>query len=362
MNVFRLFSDSADFSESNGDGWTAINELLIQSSANEIVIPSLQMWGAEIKNHTLGDAYARIGNYAFDFCQEVVVDLTLDLVGGKGFEARTNGCGYTLLMNLIARTRYTTASIKALLRRNPDLHATGTEIDIFPGEQSPTSLAILSSRAFFDWRAALDSVGVDLEVFVRRELEKGPLLKAGWTPETLLALFQHPHRWMGDSWYWEKCSDCLGEFDDLFVQPYWLDLLERYRIDKNPDILLETLSPLSDKARLAVEDRLSEEKDWYPNDVHYDPDIIGNEKDGFYVGPNSQKNWEDMEYPVFLATQARYELMWGEFICVECWLHYKETGVRKNPDVLEKDSEEDSEDIDDVSQHEYSPFLFNLDH
>ena len=175
---------------------------------------------------------------------------------------------------------------------------------------------MLSSKASFDWRADLDWGGVDFEVFVKRELEKGPLLKAGWTPETLLALFQHPHHWMGICQMRNVCKDCALSLRGLCVQPCWLDLLKRHRVERNPKILLETISPLSDKA---IRRTLSEEEEISKADtkpyIADDLDIITDEKDSFYASPDSRKIWEDLEYHTPGAIQSRYELLWGEFMC-----------------------------------------------
>ena len=45
-----------------------------------------------------------------------------------------------------------------------------------------------------------------------------------------------------------------------------------------------------------------------------------------------------------------------EMVCFRCWDHYKHCGRRWTPD----DVEEKSTDIEDSSDNEYSPFLFNF--
>ena len=71
------------------------------------------------------------------------------------------------------------------------------------------------------------------------------------------------------------CKDCALPLRGLYVQPYWLDLLERHRVKGNPEILLETISPLSDQAMRRTS---SEEEETFKADtktfVAYDPDII----------------------------------------------------------------------------------------
>jgi hypothetical protein len=71
----------------------------------------------------------------------------------------------------------------------PSLHLTGKEETWSPLQETPTSLAMYSLWAFVLWRSHLEGVGIDISTFVREELEQSHLLDAGWTEQTLLALF-----------------------------------------------------------------------------------------------------------------------------------------------------------------------------
>ena len=250
------------------------------SVRSTLLLRVLQLWGVEINTNDLEDQYAELSFCAFEeLVGEEVGDFLLNMMGKKGIDAHSHGYGYTSLQYEIAIGGVFT---KAVLRWNPDLNASVVDTDFSPYEESPTSLAMYSSWTFVDWRTELGYIGVDFEGFVERELDRGPLLKAGWTSETLLALFQTQYQWecefLSPS-FW--CSDCSGELIEISVQPCWLQLLERYKRGKDPQILSESVLHLGDKANKTVscslESREMMNKDLLANNVSYDGDIVGNE-------------------------------------------------------------------------------------
>lgn len=57
-------------------------------------------------------------------------------------------------------------------------------------DNTPTSLMMRYSRAFFTFREMLRDLDIDLSNFVQEELQQKPLVEAGWTQRTLQCLFE----------------------------------------------------------------------------------------------------------------------------------------------------------------------------
>ena len=104
LNTIRLFSGSIDFSDNDGDRWLALRYLTTSLSNQYLLISALRMWGAEIKNNPVEDAYARVQRNALstDHLKKEATDRMLKLMGEKAFEARCKGCGYPPLLMAIA--------------------------------------------------------------------------------------------------------------------------------------------------------------------------------------------------------------------------------------------------------------------
>ena len=363
IDTLRLFSDCTDFSDSKGDGWEAILGICRDTMFGipghcTLLLRVLQLWGVEINTNSLEDRYAKLAFYAFEgFLREEVRDFMLNLMGKKAIDTRRYGCGYTPLQYQIARGGFFT---RAVLRRNPDLNVSVIETYFSPDEESPTSLAMYSSWTFANWRTELDYIGVNLEDFVEKELNRGPLSKAGWISETLLALFQTQHQWGGDIPLMSSCSDCSAFLEEIVIQPYWLHLLERYKKEKDIKILSESVSLLGDKANKAVSRSLGSQemmnKDFSAKNVSYDAEIVGNEAGIRSINPALRNVKEDAGDQIHSThtTQSNYEHRWEEHLCMDCWLYYKRTGIRKRLIFVNAPI-----DTDDASEHEYSPFLFH---
>jgi len=85
--------------------------------------------------------------------------------------------------------------IEELLRRGADPHRVGMTSSSYGGNDSerldtPTSLAMRRSSAFWKWRQIIRNLGYDIQEFVAEELEHAPLVVLGWTVGTLFKLFE----------------------------------------------------------------------------------------------------------------------------------------------------------------------------
>lgn len=114
--------------------------------------------------------------------------LLLDL-SGEGAIDRTDYLDkYTIVQQ---QTVTFDQNLGAVLSTGPDLHLTSRDLDYSPQQKPPTSLAMESSCIFTIWRSGLCALRIDTKDFIEQELERGPLLDAGWKADTLLALFEY---------------------------------------------------------------------------------------------------------------------------------------------------------------------------
>ena len=368
IDTLRLFSDCTDFGDSSGDGWKAIVDLFEDRGGISkepgvratLVLRVLQLRSADINTNYLEDQYANLGIYAFEkIIDQEVGDFILNVMGRRAINARSDGCGYTPLQLEIAHGGF---YIEEVLRWNPDLHLSTVDTELSPNEESPTSLAMYSSWMFSEWRTKLNYLCVDFEDFVEKELDRGPLLKAGWTSETLLGLFQMKHQRGGDFAGLYYCSDCSEELMEINVQPYWLHLLERYKREKDSKILSESVSLRGDKAKQAVSCSLQSQKmmnqDLLADNLPSDDEAGGIEAGVAFIHPALKNVTEDAgdQKHSQPAAQLEYEYRWEDYLCIRCWVDFKRTGIR------ERSSYKFGESLihtDDASEHDYSPFLFN---
>ena len=145
--------------------------------------------------------------------------LFLGLCGDRAINVRFSPNGYTRLMDDLV---YNWRSLDSILEYGPDLHTTGIDRYYSRFVETPTSLALYSSRAFSNWWFALDHINVDLQEFINLEMQQTPLVDAGWRTETLLDLFESGFQLGFDLWhdrYRWLCIDCSQEIDTVVVQP-----------------------------------------------------------------------------------------------------------------------------------------------
>ena len=110
--------------------------------------------------------------------------------------------------------------------------------------ESPTSLAMYSSLAFYQWLEGLCTVKTNFESFVDKELERNGMVHLYWEKKTLLHLFTDVRDVRYDSTEisgWIRCADCRMtlwhdtwehlpcEYDQILIQPHWRHSIERVK-------------------------------------------------------------------------------------------------------------------------------------
>ena len=348
MDTFHIFWDLVSFSEEEGEGW----EILIYSADQATCVSGehrvrcdflswiIRVAGPDVKENFIEQRYNQLLGWLADLKHEDILRSFLQLVGKEAINCRESTEGYSALLRRIA---YAEDDLEFILRNKPDLHITGYDMSFSNDLETPTSLALYSSWSFGLWRDGLYKVGVNLEEFVIAEMQQAPLVEAGWTAETLLAVFDYDYEPDWDLDYLWICDDCEDQIENVRVQPYWLHKVERIRSCLDPDSVSEgqlaTIWEAWDetvesdgelKGSGALED---DENDSWPTGSSYSPDL----------GEQSEP----------MCAYRR-----DDVICMDCWLHYQETGHHLTS--TESEDEIDSEsNTDEPSDDEYSPFLIH---
>ena len=229
-----------DFSDGESDGWETLEAL----SQNAAAIPgclvinmSTFLWAlryflSDLRTNFDEDHLLSLLWFATFQQSEEAVDLLLGLSSNFiDFVERKDG--YTVLLLRLSRD-FLTNDPSTVLATNPNLHSLGMDLNISPHLESPTSLSLYSSWVFYSWRRHLILLGMNIEDFVRRELEHSALIDTGWTTETLLALFNYRNEadWVSD--YDHRCSQCR-RLSSIRVQPHWVQRVERIKHRIDPD-------------------------------------------------------------------------------------------------------------------------------
>lgn len=237
IDTFRLFLDSLDFSYENSDGWIFLEMLLDARSLsaqginahaddnerNALAIWPLRMLAPDMKNNFIETSAALLLAWASNTDTMDVFDFLLKIFDNF-IDARTQSDGYSILLNTL-RYHYDSPNVddflNMMLTRGADPHLIGFEEDCSPQKETPTSLAMYSSRAFVPWRNALLRISTDLELFVQKELQQSPLKTAGWHEDSLLFLFQsHIHPQFNRGYYF-PCDMCRKWNHPSVELPWW---------------------------------------------------------------------------------------------------------------------------------------------
>ncbi|MCJ1451865.1 hypothetical protein MMC28_002205 [Mycoblastus sanguinarius] len=375
FHTFRLLIDSMDFLEENGDGWDVLLELA--SSAYELhgdsetkaylLLWMLQLSSFELKTNIYEELYARmlVCILHSDPVLAEASDLLLNLCGDRIIDiAPWDTDGYTILHQRLACGN--DGDVSLLLARGPHLHRLGFDALCTPYKESPTSLAMYSSWVFTEWLRGLVNNEVDLEKFIDQELEQSHEVHAGWEKDTLLDLFANGDR---PDLHVQKdrttCSDCIRRFSRVQVQPYWRHLLERIEQRIHPDSPASTGPEAGEKEN--ADSGSIREAASSPSDPTYKPDTTGDvplvKLEELPSDPDSESESEEgtSGYPAMISIRSECMYSRHEVVCMECWLHYKRTGTRRNRVSQDLGADEDSSGNeysslrDDSSEDEYSP-------
>ena len=363
FDIFRLLIDSMNFSEGNDDGWNILETLCFCASRSDIcdlLLWTLQQSSFELKTNIIDERYAKILYWTLmpGHTLGKASDLLLNL-GGVGI-INAPDCGkdgYTILHRRLLWNDMD--GMRVVVARGPDLHRQGINTDYTPYKESPTSLAMYSSRVFSYWLRALANIDVDLENFINKELEQNSEVHPGWEKDTLVALCAHgdrPDLYVPYIW---TCSDCTVRSRRVLVQPYWRHLLEnikerRYHEDSAPP------GPEVAEEEDADRGNAGEAVSSNSRNPTYEPDTTRNVP---LVNLEEESESEEDGSKQCTTTPIRSDCMYGkhEVVCMGCWLHYEKTGTRWQDAGTDEDSSETEDSLpgDASSEDEYSPFLIH---
>ena len=362
-----------EFSDRGDDGWEILTRIAIQVSALngeheaklDLLLWMLQVMIPDVKQNFIESIYCFLVYQLLHPIAEDAAGLLLNACGDKAVDARTSPEDYTVLMDSILCGG---ARVRTILKYGPNIHATGIERLFSPFSETPTSLALYSSWAFASWQEGLDEINVDLEEFVDLEMQQTPLADAGWRTETLLALFEYgfePYFRLWDPWdLWDQlyCCDCSKYIDSVRVQPFWQHLLEKIKCGIDPDSLYnnEWLNGKEDdeRGKEPYEGQATVNGSMEPSSL---PENSASSRDsGKLRDPYLTCDIKERRshFPSGCRDQRDSSCAYAEHevVCIWCWHHYKKHGRRRTPgDLIDE-----SEDPNDSSDDEYSPFLFNI--
>lgn len=348
------FEELFDFWDERGEGWNLLiiitfynNNQCRQSTANAIARTKFLQWliqssGPDIKANYSSKNVSRLvrwGNSRITDAVRLLLELgppgAIDDVAPREFHRGIKLEEWDKIEMLLA------------LGVNPHrVHLNG---HISPRAESPLSLAMYSSRAFWQFRDALYGINFDIEDFARQELQQGyPLLDAGWQMETLCSLLKLEFEPDIDVYAFSLiCRGCCSAMGSMEVQPSWQGILESFKGGIPPQRFRSYFhdeQSSSGENDPAVPKEIPLTNAAEHNTLSYDPAL-----------PEDQAGQSDEESLTSESGVPKVVFDREEIWCIDCWYHFKETGRRPSPTVTETDSS----DRDDSSEDDFSPFLFN---
>ena len=239
-----------DFIETDGDGWMAL--FCVQDASNrwepdpatfsaktDLFVWMLRLFSPEIRTYFMEKCYAKILTTAFQPGKERVHRLLLELgpVGAIDVVDKEEE-GYTTLQTTLAYAEVS-SDLEMILAFDPDVHRLGFDDFYSPIDETPLSLALYSSHPFRRFTDALKKGHYDLDEFVIQELwEESPLMKEGWTRQTLLALFEIDFEPDVGYTSLQHCDECQNRFvyelSPLQVEIAWQQFLEHFKERHSP--------------------------------------------------------------------------------------------------------------------------------
>ena len=361
FKIFRILIDSMDLSEEDDNGWEILSDLYTfiypggtcLEAKSELLLWILRMSSFELQTNIIGARYTDMLYWTSrsEAGLPEAFDLLLNL-GGNGIIniVPHDTYGYAVLHQKIVYSQE--CPLSEVLARGPSLHQVCFDIDITPYEESPTSLAMYSSRMFAHWRRALVNTEVDLETFVEQELEQNLELHPGWRKENLLDLFAHGDRPDLHVPKYRTCSDCVRSYFSVEVQPYWLHTLKRIKERRYGDDAASAGSEVNEQDNSSDLGSAGEALN-SSSDATHERDAAGNvpfiDLDELPSESESEASTSDCS----ATTPIRSDCLYGkhEIVCMYCWVYLKETGTRRQRGVRNRILQDSSADED-----EFSPF------
>ena len=355
FDTFRILHEAMDFSDLRGSGWRILRTLLslarlkggrdLEAGA-ALVLGLIKLSSFELKTYGVGHRFAGI----LGLCIHPVSDESCDLllhIGGQdlinypiqsNIPIKDGSEGYPLLHWCLMDNKIG-ERLNRVLSKGPDLFRSSFNGVASPRKETPTSLAMYSSWAFESWRDGLISVGVDIENFVKQELEKNQLVHTGWITPTLLQLFLCDHSEYKLTQKLLGCSSCASMLRSIHVQPHWRHRLERIRQGLDPDLPVQDSFEANDTelTGLAIYNDTIGSQCELADETYGIEDGALDSDTQFSSGPDSdlgqQRNLfaggDPHGYPRTVSLLANCVFDKHEYICMSCWLHYVRTGTRR---------------------------------
>lgn len=371
IDTCRIFETSFDFWDGDGDGWNILGyspnfhvhkRLITETEA----LPSFCSWFVKLSSSDIKDNFiSEQISVAILGANEEFADFFELLLGlGPAGALHEN---YDRLQNCLPLFPHHIICqnwkiVNLLLAWGADPHLIDTDNSCILVAESPLSLAMYASWTFCAFRDALNSTGLDVKDFARKELEEGrPLLDAGWQIETLTALLEldfkpdtSPSDTEGHALLCNSCDQHLLSRNPngyrIMVQPCWQSFLESIKAGTYTQRVCsdtQDKQPFNSQRNLAVfNDSITDTAD----DSASSHDPAPSEDQTAHPDQASSTDRTDISSIIF----DRQEV-W----CIECWYHFKETGHKFSPASDSSASETVSSDEDDASEDDFSPYLIH---
>lgn len=399
-----------DFVEADGDGWMALScmeDLLARwdpdpatySAKSDLFVWMLRLFSPEIRTYFIEKCYAGLLRTAFYPRGEKVHRLLLELgpVGAIDAVDKEEG-GYTTLQAAIAYAEVY-SDLEMILAFDPDVHHVGFEADYSPVDETPLSLALYSSHPFRRFTDALKKGHYDLDEFVIQELwEESPLMKEGWTRQTLLALFEIDFEPDVGYTSLQHCDECQNRFvyelSPLQVEIAWQQFLEHFK-ERHSPTAFETANSHGDPVDEVTENDTKDQTSIHPgqdaDDVSNNSgiegswhsqiasetansheDLVGKVSEDFTQDQTSrdslgyfddgngleiEESGTDCSGDSSSETdQVSWERRFWQHtvVCIYCWHDFK----RRTQSAMQEDFAEEDHYSED-SEDGFSPYLFN---
>ena len=266
MDAIRLFSDTMDFSHTVASGWKTLFFLFdyyFDACSNNwghirgAEITSLIVWILHLSASDFKESFST-QNFsvlmALSSTQRAAEINSLLLTFNDNFvHAKSKSGGYSVLQFICAFPGWSkdmSFGLNSILNKGTNLHSVGYDTCYSVKSETPTSLAMYSSFLFMKWRDALLRLSVNLEIFVRNEMQQSPLRDAGWDEESLLALFHCDVQSGYNPSTFDQCDECPIRAIFIRVELPWRKWLNRFKQKTNAEI-----SSIDDKSGGAESDQ-----------------------------------------------------------------------------------------------------------
>ena len=355
IDTYRIFEASYDFWDESGDGWKVLEG--VQASVDyispadveatvEFLLWIIQSSSLDIKaNYHMSRVLAMMRTAGPGIADAMGLLLGLAPTGAMTYDKLfPEERDKRVLLGIIINRSWD--SVKLLLTLGANPHHVYINNGHSPFTETPFSLAMYSSWAFWAFRNILRGIDLDVEDIARQELKQGsPLFDAGWQTNTLRALLEfefEPDIEPPESYWYVICDYCCSPLSGVAVQPYWQGVLEsikngtyqrRYYLDTQDEQTSNSRSNLAATSKESLASITSHSM------LAQGPALSGDQAAQPDEKPSVNKD------DTLRRITDRTEI-W----CMDCWCYYKETGYRWSPATTETESS----DGDD-----FSPLLFN---